>query len=119
MSDRWKIAAVVLTVAVIVSTPLVWLLDGPDTGELVGASIQAATGIAGLVWTMCHQAAQAAGPADMATETGTAESSLGGHAQTGVRRPGGAGNGSAHAAQTGNATAQGAGSSASTGIDYS
>ncbi|MER8046430.1 hypothetical protein [Streptomyces sp. NPDC094032] len=40
----------VVAVAGIISTPLVWLLNSPDTGQLVGASVQAAAGIAALVW---------------------------------------------------------------------
>ncbi|MER5210506.1 hypothetical protein ABT063_07995 [Streptomyces sp. NPDC002838] len=107
-------------VAGIVSTPLVWLLDSPDTGQLVGASVQAGTGIATLVWALLQRPpAPGPGPADVAVDTGNAEGIGGGTAQTGVRRPGGAGTGSAEAKRTGDATAQGPGSSAGTGVDYS
>ncbi|MEW1862877.1 hypothetical protein AB0399_21360 [Streptomyces sp. NPDC088194] len=71
---------------------------------------------------------RAAGPIDTATRTGTASASDGGHANTGVRRPGGAaggggtssgtGSGTATARDTGNATADGPGSEANSGIDY-
>ncbi|MFE6023083.1 hypothetical protein ACFQ6O_42405 [Streptomyces sp. NPDC056441] len=106
----------------VVSTPLLWLLGNPDTGQLVGASVQAATGIAALVWALLQRPpapVQVPGPADLAVGTGKADGTDGGTAHTGVRRPGGAGTGSAKAKQTGDATAQGSGSSAGTGIDYS
>ena len=64
-------------------------------------------------------AVQAAGPVDIARYTGTANASGGGSASTGVVRPGGAGSGSATAEHTGDATAEGADSRASTGVDYS
>lgn len=55
MSRGWKITVMVVGVAGVVSTPLVWLLDSPDTGQLVGASVQAATGIAALVWALLQR----------------------------------------------------------------
>lgn len=120
MSQGWKITVIVAAAVGVVSTPLVWLLDSPDTGQLVGASVQAATGIAALVWALLHRPpAPATGPADVAVNTGKAEGIDGGTAHTGVRRPGGSGTGSAKAERTGDATAQGPGSSASTGVDYS
>lgn len=105
-----------------VSTPLVWLPDSPDTGQLVGATVQAATGIAALVWALLQHPpapAPASGLADLALDTGKADGTDGGTAHTGVRRPGGAGAGSAKAERTGDATAQEPGSGAGTGIDYS
>lgn len=122
MSQGWKITVIVAAVAGVVSTPLVWLLDSPDTGQLVGATVQAATGIAALVWALLQRPpapTPVPGPADLAVETGNAEGTDGGTAHTGVRRRGGAGTGSAKAERTGNATAQGPGSSAGTGVDYS
>ncbi|MGW0960774.1 hypothetical protein ACWD4K_17435 [Streptomyces gelaticus] len=122
MSPGWKITVMMVAVASVVSTPLVWLLDSPDTGQLVGATVQAATGIAALVWALLQRPpapAPVPGPADLAVDTGNADGSGGGTAHTGVRRPGGAGTGSAKAERTGNATAQGPGSSAGTGVDYS
>lgn len=101
------------------STPLIWLLNGPDRGQFVGASIQGAVGVAALVWALFQQSATGQGPADGAAETGTAEAINGGSASTGVRRPGGTGSGSATAERTGDATADGTDSRASTGVDYS
>ncbi|MFD5163147.1 hypothetical protein ACFWMJ_34690 [Streptomyces hawaiiensis] len=96
----------------VVSTPLVSLLDSPDTGRLVGASVQAAT--ASPPWYgLPHPppaAAPTSGPADLAVDTGNADGSGGGTAYTGVRRPGGAGTGSARAERTGDATVHGSGS---------
>ncbi|MFE4089074.1 hypothetical protein [Streptomyces sp. YIM B13502] len=121
MSPGWKMTIVVVAAAAIVSTPLLWLLDDPDTGQLVGASVQAATGIAALVWAMFQSSPPTPSPRadDVAVDTGKGKSTAGGSTQTGVRRPNGAGNGSAQVERTGDATADGSGSSASTGIDYS
>lgn len=121
MSRGGKITIIVAAVIGIVSTPLFWLLNNPDTGQLVGASVQAATGIAALVWAMLQgppAPTSAPEPADVATATGSAKTTGGGTAYTGVRRPRGAGTGSAKAERTGDATADGPGSSASTGVDY-
>ncbi|MDF3301764.1 hypothetical protein [Streptomyces tropicalis] len=62
---------------------------------------------------------QAAGPVDIASDTGAGRATGGGTASTGVVRPGGAGSGSATVQHTGDATADGTGSRASTGVDYS
>ncbi|PLW74265.1 hypothetical protein C0036_02830 [Streptomyces sp. DJ] len=118
MARAWKITVIVVAVAGIASTPLVWLLDDPDTGQLVGASVQAATGIAALLWALL-QRPQAPGPQDTAVDTGAARATGGASASSGVRRPGGTGSGSARAERTGDATAHGPGSHASTGIDHS
>ncbi|MDX3766913.1 hypothetical protein PV683_14325 [Streptomyces sp. AK08-01B] len=117
MSRGRKTAIVVVASAGIVSTPLFWLLDKPDTGQLVGASIQGATGIAALLWALFQRSA-APGPDDAALDTGRAKASGGATARTGVKR-GNADSGSARAERTGDATASGPGSTASTGIDYS
>ncbi|WP_331734690.1 hypothetical protein [Streptomyces sp. NBC_00887] len=124
MSPGWKITVMVAAAAGVVSTPLVWLLDSPDTGQLVGATVQAATGIAALIWALMQRPPAPApvpvpGPADQAVDTGNADGTGGGTAHTGLRRPGGAGTGSAKAERTGDATAHGPGSSAGTGVDYS
>ncbi|CAL9639334.1 hypothetical protein SUDANB120_06295 (plasmid) [Streptomyces sp. enrichment culture] len=110
MSQGWKIAVIVLAVAAVLSTPLLWLLDGPNAGQLAGASVQAAAGIAALVWAL-FQRPSSAGPADRATRTGKAD--RGG--VTGIRRPGGRGRGSAVADRTGEAS----GKNSVSGIDYS
>jgi hypothetical protein len=117
MSRKWKTTVIVAAVAVIVSTPVVWLLDGPNSGQLVGAALQVACGVAALLWAILRSP-EASGLVDEATDTGQAEAASGGTANTGVRRPRGAGRGSARASQTGNATASGQGSSANTGVDY-
>ncbi|MFE7112389.1 hypothetical protein ACFU98_40495 [Streptomyces sp. NPDC057575] len=108
------VAAVVLTV----STPFFWLLDSPDTGQLVAASVQGATGIAALVWALMQSSATPR-PGVVVVDTGKAEATGGGRASTGVRRPQEAGSGAIRAERTGDATAGGPDSSASTGIDFS
>jgi hypothetical protein len=117
VSRGWKTTVIVVAVVLVVSTPLLWLLDGPNAGQLTGATVQAAAGVAALVWALFQQAAHRAD--DSATGTGDAEATAGGTARTGVTRPGGRGSGSAKAENTGRARADGAGSSASTGVDYS
>jgi hypothetical protein len=120
VSQGWKITVIVAAVAGVLSTPLVWLLNSPDAGQLVGASVQAATSIVALVWALLQRPpAPTRGVTDVAIDTGKAEATGGGAAHTGVRRPGGAGTGSAKAERTGDATAKGSGSSATTGVDYS
>ncbi|WP_179167269.1 MULTISPECIES: hypothetical protein [unclassified Streptomyces] len=110
MSQGWKITVIVLAAVGIVSTPLVWLLDGPDAGQLAGATVQAVVGIAALVWAL-FQRPSSAGPTDRAVRTGKA--SRGG--VTGIRRPGGRGRGTATAERTGEAD----GENSVSGIDYS
>jgi hypothetical protein len=116
VSRGWKAVVVVVALVGIVSTPVIWLLDNPDTGQLVGASVQGATGIAALAWALFQRPA-APGLADVAVDTGSARATGGATATTGVRRRGGR-KGSARAEGTGDATATGAGSDASTGVDY-
>ncbi|MYS87854.1 hypothetical protein [Embleya scabrispora] len=117
MSNGWRIAVLVAAVVVVASTPVIWLLDGPDAGQLIGASVQAATGVAALAWAYL-QGADARAARDSAVDTGDARATGGGEAHTGVRRRGGAGGGRASAERTGDATADGPGSSAGTGVDY-
>jgi len=108
------VVAVVLTV----STPFFWLLDNPDTGQLVAASVQGATGIAALAWALMQSSATP--PSEVAVvDTGKAKATGGGRASTGVRRQQDAGSGAIRAERTGDAAADGPDSSASTGIDYS
>ena len=109
------VVAVVLTV----STPFFWLLDNPDTGQLVAASIQGATGIAALVWALLQSLANPQQPEVVVVGTGKAKATGGGRASTGVRRPQDAGSGPVRAERTGDATADGPGSSANTGVDFS
>ena len=114
MTRPWKIVLIVVGVACIAATPVVWLLNGPGTAELLGASLQVGTGVAALVWAWLQPR-----QGDSATDTGQAKASGSGSAHTGIRRPGGAGTGSARVDRTGDATAVGSGSSAGTGVDYS
>ncbi len=114
MTRPWKIVLIVAGVACIAATPMAWLLKGPGTGDLVGASLQVITGVAALAWARLQPE-----QGDSVMDTGQAKSSGGGSAHTGIRRPGGAGAGSARVDRTGDATADGSGSSAGTGIDYS
>ncbi|MCI3907767.1 hypothetical protein MQV71_41305 [Streptomyces spectabilis] len=109
MTRGWKIAVVVLAVAGVVSTPLVWLLDSPSAGELAGASVQGAIGIVALVWAL-WQHPSLAGSADRAIRTGKA--TRGG--VSGIKRPGGRGRGRATAQRTGEAS----GENSVSGIDY-
>lgn len=115
MAGTRRAAMTVAAVLVIVSTPAFWLLDGPDTGQLVGASVQAATGVGALVWAWIQSAAEAR---DSAVRTGRAEASGGGSAYSGIRRRGAGGSGAARVEQSGDAVARGRGSSAGTGIEY-
>lgn len=54
MSRRKKIIIVSVAVALTVSTPFFWLLDTPDTGQLVAASVQGATGVIAPMWALVH-----------------------------------------------------------------
>ena len=110
MTQRWKITVIVLAVVGIVSTPLIWLLNGPSAGTLTAASIQGAVGIAALVWGL-FQHPSPGGPTDRASRTGKAT----GGGVTGIRRPGGRGRGEATAERTGEAS----GKNSVSGIDYS
>lgn len=109
MTQGRKIAVIVLAALGVVSTPLIWLLGSPGAGQLAGASIQVAVGIAALVWAW-FQNPSSAGPVDRAIRTGKAN----GGGLTGIRRPGGRGRGSATAKGTGEASGKGSVS----GIDY-
>ncbi|MGY0490876.1 hypothetical protein [Streptomyces sp. WG-D5] len=115
MSNAWKVTMIVIAVATMVSTPLVWLLNGPGGGELVGASVQAAVGIAALLWALLQHPQQPT--RDRALRTGDARAEDGAVAHTGIRRSGGPGRRTASVRRTGKATARGRGSSASSGID--
>ncbi|MFD3622555.1 hypothetical protein ACFWWT_46975 [Streptomyces sp. NPDC058676] len=117
MSQGWKITIIVLAAAGVVSTPLIWLLDSPDAGQLAGASIQAAVAISALVWALFQRPESPTD--DVAVRTGQARASGGGTAVAGIKRPQGQGSGSARVERTGNATADGDGSNAISGIDYS
>ncbi|MCD2469527.1 hypothetical protein MBT42_39110 [Streptomyces sp. MBT42] len=116
MSQGWKYTVIALAAVGVVSTPLIWLLDSPDAGQLTGASVQAAAGIAALVWALLQRPETRSD--DVAVRTGQARADGGGTAVSGIKRPQGQGGGSAKAERTGSATADGGGSAVS-GIDYS
>ncbi|HLL36213.1 MAG TPA: hypothetical protein VK545_20555 [Streptomyces sp.] len=117
MTRGWKTAVIVSAAGLVVSTPLIWLLDGPDAGQFTGASVQAAVGVLALVWALLRSPDSRTD--DTAVRTGPAHATRGGSAVSGVRRPEGRGSGSAGAERTGSATADGPGSRAVSGIDYS
>ncbi|MFJ8536889.1 hypothetical protein [Streptomyces sp. NPDC093591] len=118
MSQSWKITVIVAAAVGVVSTPLIWLLDSPDAGQMAGASVQAAAGIAALVWAVFQHPGNRTD--DAAVRTGQARASRGGRAVTGIWRPRRfRGSGPARAARTGNAIADGEGSHSVSGIDYS
>ncbi|NEY35328.1 hypothetical protein GTU99_24665 [Streptomyces sp. PRKS01-65] len=95
---------------------MVWLLNGPDAGELTGASVQAAVGVAALLWALVQPPA---GPTDdTAVRTGRVDARRGGTGVSGIRRPGGRGSGPARAHRTGPVTAHDDGSRGVSGIDY-
>ncbi|MGW1974626.1 hypothetical protein [Streptomyces sp. NPDC001889] len=68
MTRPQKIVLIVVGVACIADTPMVWLLNGPGTGELVGVSLQVGTGVAALVWAWLQL-----WQGDSAVDTGKAE----------------------------------------------
>lgn len=119
LSRGGKITVMAVAGTAIALTPLYWLLDNPDTGQLVAASIQGATGVLALVWALLTTPSTSQQGTDTAANTGKATATDGGRASTGVRRPRGVEGGSAKATGTGDASADGSGSSASTGVDYS
>lgn len=76
MSRRMRITALVVAIVLTVSTPFFWLLDNPDTGQLVAASVQGATGIAALVWALMQSQVDPQ-PAVAAIDTGKANATGG------------------------------------------
>lgn len=120
MSRRWKISAMAVGGVLIISTSFFWLLDNPDTGQLVAAFVQCLTGFVALIPALFPSRATPESHAvDTVMSTGKAKATSGGQASTGIRRPRGAGNRPARAEQTGDANADGSGSNANTGVDYS
>ncbi|MGV9841921.1 hypothetical protein ACWDUB_07365 [Streptomyces fungicidicus] len=119
MSRGRKITVIVVAVVLTASTPFFWLLDDPDTGQLVAASVQGATGVAALVWALLQSSTSHSQGGFVVADTGRAEATGGGRASSGVRRPREAGNGSIRVERTGDATSDGTGSNANSGIDFS
>lgn len=67
VSPGWKLTVIVTAAVGVVSTSLIWLLDSPDTGQLVGASVQTATGIAALLLALLQRPpASVPAPGDLA-----------------------------------------------------
>lgn len=114
------IAITAVAVAAIASTPLYWLLGGPDTGELVAASVQGATGIAALAWALLTSPAAAEpGAADtthVVSGTGEASAEDGGTAVSGALSRSGDVAGSVRVEKSGAATGKGPESVACTGV---
>ncbi|MFE4173171.1 hypothetical protein ACFRR7_14125 [Streptomyces sp. NPDC056909] len=110
---KWLVGVVAL--GAIVATPLVWLND-PGTGEFVGASLQAGTGVAALAWAVITGVAGGDRGAEV-VGSGTARAIGGARARTGIRLRGhGRGRGPLRVENSGNAVAEGSGSEADTGI---
>jgi hypothetical protein len=62
MPPKWRAVLIVVAVAGIVSTPLFWLLNNPDTGQLVAASVQGLVAIAAFVWVLMQPPAPTPAP---------------------------------------------------------
>lgn len=116
VSPGWKVAVIVVGVATVVSTPLVWLMNGADGGQLTGASVQVAVGIAALVVAVFQRPQRQS--QYRASGTGEAQAEGGGTAHTGIRASGRSSRGVVSVRRTGKATARGRNSSAGTGIDH-
>ncbi|WP_306317085.1 MULTISPECIES: hypothetical protein [unclassified Streptomyces] len=121
VSPRVKAAIMTVGGLGIVSTPLYWLLAGPNAGQLAAACVQGTTGIVALIWAFFTTPATPphTHPTDTAVDTGRARATGGGAASTGVRRPRGVRKGAARAQRTGDASAAGPDSKANSGVDYS
>ncbi|MGX1135028.1 hypothetical protein RKD49_007218 [Streptomyces glaucescens] len=121
MPRSWKFTIIALAVAGIASIPLVWLLDGPDTGQLVGATLQFAVAVIAFCWAVWPDAPRGVRARFQAVRTGAARAEDGGVAGTGVRVRGQRARhmASARARDTGKATAKGRRSKANSGIEIS
>jgi hypothetical protein len=112
------VGAAVLAVA----SPLAYTLVSAAVGDVVSASVIAATAVAALaipLWPGRTGGPEPSGHTSgdaVAADTGRANASSGGDANTGVRRRRGAG-GVARAERTGGAVSQGPGSRANTGVE--
>lgn len=100
------------------AAPVVWWLNGPGTAQTATAVVQGIVGIATLLWAVLHHP-PASGPVDKVNASGKAKGTYGATAVSGIKQTRGRRSGSATAARTGDATADGPGSSAVSGIDYS
>ncbi|MGK5533272.1 hypothetical protein [Streptomyces sp. URMC 129] len=120
MTPARRVAIGTTALAAIATTPLFWLLDGPDSAQVAAACLQAATGVAALAYALFHRPSPAAPPPAPAPAaaievigTGNAVATAGGTAVTGLTGP--VGSGGARVENTGDAEAHGPGSNATTG----
>ncbi|MGI5365149.1 hypothetical protein [Streptomyces iakyrus] len=117
MQIHWKITIIVVAVLAIISTPLIWLLGSTDAGQLGGASVQAATGVAALLWAVLS-GPQAAPVRDVARRTGPAVARGGGRSISGIfKRRVGRKSAPVTVVDSGSSTAHGQGSIAVSGSD--
>ena len=106
----------------IVASPLAYVLGTAEIGNAVSASIAAATAAAALavpMWSTREDGdapVRTKAPGAAAMDTGRAQAEGGGNANSGIRRPRGAG-GPVHAERTGPAIARGRGSHANSGAE--
>ncbi|MCD9589337.1 hypothetical protein [Streptomyces sp. 8ZJF_21] len=118
MAHKWKVTLIAVGAVLAASTPFVWWMNGPDTAQMVGGSVQGVTGVASLIWALVSSPTRTGPEADdAAVDTGAARATAGGHASTGVRGPREAGGRRLRAERTGDATADGPGSRANTGVE--
>ncbi|MFE4640000.1 hypothetical protein [Streptomyces sp. NPDC056730] len=128
VSKRVKAVIVASAAAAIVSTPLYWLLGGPDSGQLAAASVQGATGVIALAWSLLTARApsepepepapapRATDAVDVASDTGKSSARDGGRAISGVLRESRADGRPARVERSGDAIAEGPGSVACSGV---
>ncbi|MFD7088509.1 hypothetical protein ACFV94_11925 [Streptomyces sp. NPDC059896] len=124
VSKRVKAVIVASAAAAIVSTPLYWLLGGPDSGQLAAASVQGATGVIALAWSLLtarapsepEPAPRATDAVDVASDTGKSSARDGGRAISGVLRESRADGRPARVERSGDAIAEGPGSVACLGV---
>ncbi|CAL9356974.1 hypothetical protein SUDANB105_00587 [Streptomyces sp. enrichment culture] len=119
MSRSRKITVITLSVAGVASIPLVWLLDGPDAGQLVGATLQFAVAALAFCWAVRPDAPRGVRARLEAVRAGAARAEDGGKANAGVRVRGRMARGiaSARAQDTGKSTAKGRRSEANSGVE--
>jgi len=117
-----KVVLAVGAAVLAVASPLAYTLVSTGVGDVVSASVIAATAVAALtipLWPGRTDGAEPGSDASgdaVAVDTGRAEATDGGTARTGVWRRRGA-RGAARAERTGNAVAHGPGSRAGTGVE--
>ncbi|MEU2512038.1 hypothetical protein [Streptomyces syringium] len=116
MSRGWKATVIVLAVLGTASTPLIWLLNSPDAGQLVGATVQGAVSITALVWAVFQPSGN--GTDDSVVRSGPVDVGGGGAGNTGIWRRRRWGGGRARVADSGSVTSTGKGSDGNTGIRY-